>query len=177
MEPADVQIAQFIAYVTLTLTSILVTSAALFWTYRNNFGWKPVAFVSMQTFMLEQEGQHNGALKLEIWNRSKLPIDIRSIDVRFACLQLVGGAVFGQGKIPYVVHNENRLFRQESEALGPTSHVIQDIPFTYKSTGTIFRKSPVTITVCYYDPRRDRIMSATHKTVYSPKPSDRPPFR
>ena len=44
--PSDTQTLQLMAYVTLTLSSVIVAGTSLFIAYRQNFGWKPIIFPS-----------------------------------------------------------------------------------------------------------------------------------
>jgi hypothetical protein len=86
---AALPIVQLIAYVTLTLASIIVGVVSALFAYRNNFGWKPLALVVGHS--LEGMGGStiwDAPLKFEIWNRRKYPIVVRSIVVEFSNLPL-----------------------------------------------------------------------------------------
>lgn len=80
-------VAQFIAYTCLTVTSVIVASVSLRFSFRQNFGWQPILLVASHGL---QGGSHTGekmvfeiTLLFEVWNRRTYPIVIQTARVFF----------------------------------------------------------------------------------------------
>jgi hypothetical protein len=91
VEPTWIQIAQFIAYVSLTVTGVTVAAASLFISYRNNFGWKPVVFISSMGFKGDSAndgGRMYARMSLEFWNRRNYPLVLRFMRIELKGLEV-----------------------------------------------------------------------------------------
>lgn len=89
---------QIVAYTSLTLSTIIVGVAALIFTYRNNFGWKPLCIVLSHGAGTPPSRQYiDATLHFEIWNRHKYPIALRELKIEYPFYWLTEGANTGLG--------------------------------------------------------------------------------
>src|SRR4051812_38123321 len=85
---ATAPVFQLLAYMTLTLVSVLVAIFSAVFTYRNSFGWKPLAFVALHSAAISVTSPVKASLEFEIWNRRKYPIVVRSMELRFFSFEI-----------------------------------------------------------------------------------------
>lgn len=78
--PYDTPTLQLVAYVGLTVSSIIVACSSLFMAYRQNFGWKPIVFASSYGGGGGKHG-YTVTIEFELWNRKKHPISVRFVSV------------------------------------------------------------------------------------------------
>jgi hypothetical protein len=156
---------QLIAYVSLTLASVIVAVTSLFMAYRQNFGWKPILFI---TSVGGGRGSHGYSvtMEFEFWNRKKYPINITFVSIDYSQSRIARG-----GNPPLTdgwgVHGEHRIFNQDRITIKPTEH-------KYFQTVAPIDKTPapdlfenVTITLFYFDPIKTRIKSVVVDTEHT----------
>jgi hypothetical protein len=171
MDPALAQwipLLQIITNATLTLVGICIAVASLVIAYRNNFGWKPIALVG--EYGISGVGgdtkNYTALMDLEIWNRRKYPVSIRSIRLSFTDLEIKRpDAASTRGKDWYIGHNY--ASHSTPHVLGPNMHEEHkiEIPFTAKTLDLL--KAPVRIEISYFDPRLDKDESLVLEWVYT----------
>lgn len=156
--PLWVSLTQIGASIFLGLSALVVAVLGLRWSYRNNFGWDPVAFIKEFKITNTQQRSdeaalcHIGQLSLEFWNRRKYPIIIRSMQVDFK------GVTLRQSKHPPADWHirDTTMRRTKDVTVTPTSHQTFSIhiPYLVDTTGEI--QTPMSVDITYYDPRRNK---------------------
>jgi hypothetical protein len=73
---------QLVAYVSLMLSSVVVALTSLFIAYRQNFGWKPIVFLSSFGGGGGRYG-YTVTIEFEFWNRKKYPVTVRRVSVKY----------------------------------------------------------------------------------------------
>lgn len=84
----NVALAQLIAYICLTITSVIVATVSLRFSYRQNFGWAPLMIVSTHGHESEfgpgkDESIIRATVEFEVWNRRTYPIILEGAEIRF----------------------------------------------------------------------------------------------
>jgi hypothetical protein len=159
--PSDTATLQLMAYVALTLSSVIVASSSLFIAYRQNFGWKPIVFASSYGGGGGKFG-YTVTIEFELWNRKKHPISIRFVSVTYAKTVMDRHV---QGVLPpgWLIEGEHRLIHDKNETLdaGKTRHYDLKAPI---QKAPIDLKENVTIELFYFDPIKNKIKKITVHT-------------
>lgn len=166
------QIAQFIAYVSLTVTGITVAIASLFISYRNNFGWNPVIFISkigMKGDAANDGGRTYATMAFEFWNRRTYPLVLRRVRIETFGLDIDDQHLLGQseGDTWYFSGKNNALFWKQ-QTVEPKTHA--EINFSarmLKGQSLDAIDAVLKVTVYYYDPRRNKQVEMTKLLRYS----------
>lgn len=90
-----VSVAQFVAYVSLTVGTFTVSLLSLMFSFRQQMGWKPIVVFKSYGIkggninfdspnILGANGRLYCSVEFEIWNRRKYPIVINVVDVSFS---------------------------------------------------------------------------------------------
>jgi len=163
--PAELQIAQFVASIALTVASLTVAVVSLLFAYRNNFGWKPLLLVTghgVQNIGGDRE-VYEATVSLEFWNRRKYPLVLRYMKVELSALPLV----YKPTKEGWHVHAGNSVMNTDTHILEPTSHMQfkAEAPFGKRSLDGLV--DDLTITLIYYDPRLNTSVTITAKHHWS----------
>jgi len=153
---------QLIAYSCLTLTTIIVASVSLRFSYRQNFGWAPILLVAQQGVeitvppnMPTETTRQCPFFYFEVWNRRAYPIVVKKAIVRFNSIKMtisdydsarIDDWFFfesGEGQFSKRVaikNGDHHLFKVKPPASLPTSIDIDD---------------QIELSVDYFDPRRN----------------------
>jgi hypothetical protein len=162
-------IVQLIAYVMLTLASVVVASVSALFAYRNNFGWKPLVLVVGQGLIYYGGSLQAGAtVTFEIWNRRKYPISVRSVSVRFDDSIILRDTV----ALPPWIKTANTLtndmlINRTALTIAPAMHERMHLEVALEAEGDQARKvaGRIAISVGYFDPRypEGRTLAASHQ--------------
>lgn len=156
------QIPEWLAYtqisasIFLGLAALCVGVGSFIISYRNNFGWKPLAFVTsigMRGRGPAADQTFEAIIQLEIWNRFKYPIRIRNIVVKVENLDLQLPVSYPEK--PKWVVGYNSVSLHEPYTLAPSSHETHDIAVPFKAPSLDAVRAPMTIVVHWFDPRRN----------------------
>ena len=167
MMPSDVATAQLISSAALTAMSLTVGIVAAIFTYRNNFGWKPIGLVT--GIGLSGIGGNtknfNAHVKFEIWNRRKYPIVVRYINAEFECLDLDRSDKADPNAKWHMYRNS--MILHEEQTIAPQSHEKHEVlaPFTTSSLDAL--RAPVKITILYFDPRSTKTSEIKLSRIYT----------
>lgn len=143
----------------LGVASLTVAIVAVRMNYRNNFGWKPVAFVA--SYGLES-GHNLSRIKgaVEIWNRHKYPIVVSVLRLKY------GAAKLSDRLKDLEIQNETWRIRSKREAeyftkfaLDANEHKRFEWALEIES-GDV---EPPTVEVRYFDPRLGHMVEAVSK--------------
>lgn len=150
---------QLAAYTSLTFSTVIVGVTALIFTYRNNFGWKPIVLVTSHGVGSGMDDEHfDVALKYEVWNRRKYPIVLRSMTVRFKTISVVSGMSTRLPSPGWEIPGwTNELYYREKKSLGPSEHLVFDVAAPFKRRSLDDLEDRPIIRVSYYDPRANKV--------------------
>jgi predicted alpha/beta-fold hydrolase len=85
----EVPTLQLFAYASLTFAGVCIAAAALMFSYRQNYGWRPTLLVTNHGLEgIGGDSEYIATLHFEFWNRRKYPVVIRHAEVDFGALQL-----------------------------------------------------------------------------------------
>ena len=167
----ETPIIQLIAYVSLTLASVIVASVSLFFAFRQNFGWKPILLITGHGWAGRGEypDHYFATIDFEFWNRRKYPIVIRGTKVFFKDIKL-------EEPHPGYRHPEGWSIYQSRVAifdgyirLEPHSHheVKLRMPFRRRELDDI--RDDIRVLITYFDPRTeyDNNVEATRKYQFN----------
>ena len=155
---------QVVAYISLTLTTIIVGIAALIFTYRNNFGWKPRCLHIKDGFghPLYQPEMWTFLLTFDVWNMRKYPIAIKSISVRPTKLRFNTETIMEEWEAltPEEISRTSN-WRQSDIVLAPVSSQTIEAEGVFVDPGDTARVfETVVVTVTYFDPRKKKMCIA-----------------
>lgn len=163
----NVEIAQFIAYICLTLTSVIVSTVSLRFSYRQNFGWRPILLVSSHGLKSSDHDKPEDAttemdatLKFEVWNRHSYPIVIESAGVRFYQVLLDSNKRRFRGRKDWYIRSNGQCFYRDRSVVKNGEHFIFDLSAPMKPQSLDGIDDNLDIQVQYFDPRRNR-----HRTL------------
>lgn len=93
---ANVSIAQFFAYTSLTVTTAIVAILSLKFSYRQHYGWKPIVMIVRKGMQggeindeeLIKEVEETGFrlyawVQFDLWNRHNYPIVVEDASITF----------------------------------------------------------------------------------------------
>lgn len=172
--PPELAIAQFIAYVALTISGLTVAVVSLLFSYRQNFGWRPLLLVTSHG--LQGMGSSPeilfATLDLEIWNRRKYPLVLRDLSIEFSKVKLKE-VPFDQRPNPdWLVYARKsmRLRAGKTTALEPTAHLSLRVAAPFERRPLDGLVDNVVIRAVYYDPRKNRVdtIVTQHRWFLSP---------
>jgi hypothetical protein len=150
----DLPVMQWIASTALTVASTIVAIVAATFSYRQNYGWKPVVLVLAHGF------DNNAWIDFELWNRRKYPVVVHGVEIKFGNLSLDHS---GKTDPWYIFHN--KLCHREQVRLDPASHHLFQprVPFEKQTLG---KSETVRIDVFYFDPIRNRRKKVAREHQY-----------
>jgi hypothetical protein len=152
---------QLVAYVGLTVSSIIVACSSLFMAYRQNFGWKPIVFASSYGGGGGKYG-YTVTIEFELWNRKKHPISIRFVSVTYEKTVMDR---YVQGVLPagWQIDGEHRLFLNKQETVEPGKKHHYDLVAPIQKAPIDLQEN-VTIDLFYFDPIKNKIKKITVHT-------------
>lgn len=169
----NLALAQFIAYVCLTITSVIVATVSLRFSYRQNFGWRPIMLISrygLEGTPKAMEGKtgfdNMMTINFEVWNRHTYPIVISQAKVKI--------------EQDILDHNKSKTTEHQRWYIGPKgecSYLDRLVVKNGEHLEYVLRvplkdgqslddiDSKIHINVGYFDPRRDkrRTLELTHR--------------
>lgn len=160
--------AQFIAYVTLTVTGLIVAFTSLRFSYRQNFGWPPI-------FMVVAHGLKSGAkektiratFSLEFWNRRTYPLVVRHCRVNFGSLDIDPFAIVQVDEDGWSFDTQSRGHMINSFVVKPGEHLCISCCPTLREQSLDAIKTNVEFQILYYDPRRHKVDTMKVEHLYS----------
>ena len=150
-----------------------------YWSYRNNFGWEPIVILGrlglQGTYVIDQLGNINPPngqpryqvrISIEVWNRRKYPVVVRKMVLVASRLDIVqevgpveGGWNYYKGRYASMYGNSIAASSSDTQTL--------TIPFNVGDPSKV--RSPLVVTVDFYDPRLNRVFSITGAEIYTIK--------
>jgi hypothetical protein len=162
---------------TLTLVAITIAAISLIVAYRNNFGWKPIVIVGRSgyrgTYRVDDDGKlraiegqprYRAKLGLEVWNRRKYPIVVRKMVIVVQDLELIQTEGHVGGGWMYSNNTFGANFGTSVPASSTERHLIE-LAFNGDSPEAV--RARLSISIDYYDPRKDRVLTMKRKAVFS----------
>jgi len=162
-----IELAQFIAYVTLTLTGIIVAIVSLRFSYRQNFGWEPVMMVTKHG--LQGGGGEDGYtinVDLEFWNRRTYPLVVRRIEADFEGLGFDAGRIKSRPIGQWNLSSSGRAYITNNHAVPGGGHITTTIEAPIPKQSLDNLSSDVTMTATVFDPRRNKTSLLKINHVY-----------
>jgi hypothetical protein len=160
----DIAILQLIAYASFTLASLTVASVSLLFTFRQNFGWKPIVLPTSYANSIIGELY----LEFEVWNRRKYPVVVLAEEVTFDLLSFEmpdNGPI--DVELPTHWDLEGRKFSQKKEVrLEPNAHCGFSLtaPYNAHELARAWDERP-SIKVYIFDPIKNRVIIVRSKKV------------
>jgi len=148
MPAFHLSITQWIAFASamFTLASVTVAVVAARFSYRQNYGWKPVILVLSPRFE-GTEGDYTARIDFEIWNRRKYPVVIHLVEVELSRSKLNYSEALTSHPW-YMSHN--KLVHREHVRLDPADHHVFEAWAQFKKHTP--EDQTVRINVSYFDP-------------------------
>jgi hypothetical protein len=160
--------AQFIAYVTLTVTGLIVAFTSLRFTYRQNFGWPPIFMVVAHGLKSGgKEKSSRATFSSEFWNRCTYPLVVRHCRVNLGTLNIDPFAIIQVDEDGWSFDTQSRGHMTKSFVVKPGEHLCISCCPTLKEQSLDAIKSNVEFQILYYDPRRHKVDTMKVKHLYS----------
>lgn len=157
-------VAQVVAYTTLTFTSLIVAMVSLRFSFRQNFGWKPILIVA--THGLQGKPAKSGkesifltsaTLVFEVWNRHTYPIVLDGIDVTFDQDFIDHNAHSTTDEQRWYIAPKGRCMYLDRVVVKNGEHHQFTIDAPMKKGQSLDAiDGPAFLKISYYDPRRNR---------------------
>lgn len=162
----DVPTAQFIAYVTLTLTGLTVAFTSLVFTYRQHFGWPPIVLIA-KTGMKSgtKPDLPRATFSLEFWNRRTYPLVVRSVSGEFGTLGIDENAITEKDEDGWLFYSAEKGKQFDEFVVRPGEQLCIECCPTLKKQVLEEVKADIVFNFFYFDPRRhknDKIMVKYH---------------
>lgn len=175
--PDTIAIWQIITNATLTAVAICIASASLIVAYRNNFGWPPIALISGQGLAGVGPTLDNISLMLtmELWNRQKYPIHLRSMTIKFKGAEIRRDGFRREGRPPEEIQwfpsttDQGHIHSVTSKTVAPTEHLVIPLEVPFKTSSLDALHVPVNVQIMYFDPRRNGTYILKFDFIYRTK--------
>ena len=145
--------------------SLVISTVAVIFTFRNNFGWGPLILVTSIGLSGVADGkkQYDALVSFEIWNRRKYPIALRSITVTFDRLDLLEKSDHRGSWLKY----RNSMISRTGESIAPQTCTMHELkaPFTTQSLDSL--DAPFTVEAIIFDPRLKRTITLAVADKYT----------
>jgi hypothetical protein len=150
----DVQILQIVASASLALASVIVAVVSPWFSYRNNFGWKPILRISNYTIHRKTDRE----VHFEFWNRQKNVVTIRHVLAEFKGVK-IERVVLGS----WDREGDTLVISDASQPVAASANCTFEARFGHQpiEKGAAI---PLSIDVHYFDARRNKVVILTHKT-------------
>jgi len=162
-----IELAQFIAYVALTMTGITVAIVSLRFSYRQNVGWQPILMVTGQGLKSGfVDESYIATLNLEFWNRGKYPVVVRHIFVDFTDMDFLPEKAEPTSKTGWYIKYDGTGVYSDDFAIEGSGHkpVEFEAPFAKRSLDDLSCEVKVSLT--YFDPRLSKNCKADTEFVF-----------
>lgn len=162
------EIAQFIAYVTLTITGLIVAIVSVRFSYLQNFGWKPIF---MRTTLglkgIGGKDQFAATMQFEFWNRRKYPVIVRSLVLHFKDLEFIPNHTTAAGEKPlWYIRKDGLVSYRKEHAVSPSDHLSFDFEAPFEKRTLDDLRAQIKIEVIYFDPRLNKNRALKLEDVY-----------
>jgi len=167
--PLWVSLTQIGASILLGVSAFVVAVLGLNWSYRNNFGWKPIALITSSGEQWKKgSGDHYAFIHLEVWNRFKYPITIRQMRISTFNLPVRRVLEFAPGGKWYINTNEVRHYGDH--VIPPNSLMHNEILIPINVPN--YLRTTLGVKIDWFDPRRnkDYIIMFDHAYVIGNEP-------
>lgn len=157
---------QLASSASLTLMGLTVSIVAATFTYRNNFGWKPIVLVTSIGLSSFDSGpeKYNALVDVEVWNRRKYPLIIRGVSVKIDGLDLIEDRT--SGRPDWHLHR-NTLMLNEEYTIAPQTHEKHKASAPFESRSLDELKCPILVNVMIFDPRMNKTETVSAQGLYS----------
>ncbi len=157
---------QLVSSASLTLMGLTVSIVAATFTYRNNFGWRPLALVTSIGLSSGdgERGTYNALVDVEVWNRRKYPLIVRGVSVKIEGLDLVEERK--PGKREWYLYR-NKLMLDEEYTIAPQTHEKHQASAPFNTTSLDALRCPILVEVMIFDPRMNKTETVTARGLYS----------
>lgn len=164
----SIPVAQFVAYVTLTLTGLVVAFTSLRFTYRQNYGWSPIFMVTAHGLKSAGTGKPPRAtFQLEFWNRRTYPLVVRHCKVNLGVLGIDPFAITQVDEDGWSFDTKNRGHKSGSIVVKPGDQLCINCCPSLKEQSLDGMSSDVEFELLCYDPRRHDTENIKVKHHYS----------
>ncbi|HWV52072.1 hypothetical protein [Pseudorhodoplanes sp.] len=163
----DTPILQLFAYASLTFSGLCIAAAALMFSYRQNYGWRPTVLVTCHG--LEGVGgstEYIATLHFEFWNRRKYPVVIRHAEVDFGSLRLQEKVSATGERLTWPTFRGRPVFRGDVR-VDPTSHHAFDCKGAFSKRSLDDLDVSARVEISYFDPVANRSQKLTTRHRYS----------
>lgn len=157
-------VAQVVAYVILTLASVVVASVQFALARRQNYGWRPVLFLRYSEHVTIHPGDvPYVSFGFEVWNRRRYPILVRDVFVSTENMSF-HGVPPDQPIGNFWQLGNKTLVASDEFVIEPASHIAHELalPLPLPPSGTVREK--ISIKVNYFDPRLKRDVTLDSQT-------------
>jgi len=164
------ELAQFIAYVTLTLTGITVAIVSLRYSFRQNFGWEPLLLITGHGLRgggsLTLDDAYVATLSFEFWNSRTYPLAVRSISVEFSDFKFLPDLKRDEFKTDWYLEHRGRGHLHAQSVVPPKGHTPYEFiaPFPKRTLDDL--SVEVSVTVSFFDPRRNKTEQIHSTYIY-----------
>lgn len=159
IDPDLLAFVRFIAYVTLTITSIIVAIISLRQSYRNNFGWPPILLDVTHGLKSKRTEDRLGQaifVELELWNRRTYPVVVRGMSVTSSRLEFDENFGRSQPDDDWFFRNSKHAEYRPKHVLSGSEHrelFFEGMLFDGQSLDDL--DTDIEFACTFYDPQRD----------------------
>ncbi len=146
---------QYITNFILAMAGISISVLAFGVNYRNNMGWKPLTIITKWRRDIV-DGNWNGSLTFELWNRQKYPINVREIFLEVKDAKFL----YGQERRGTWLRSDNTMWQEDGNTIAPTTFEKIEMPLMLQTTK---QEVPYTLTINYFDPRFEKVLKIQRK--------------
>lgn len=166
----NVAVAQFFAYTSLTLTTALVASLSLRFSYRQHYGWSPILLLvnrGIKAGTIDQDGEFCDPGKgksgifawimFDLWNRRTYPIVLERVTVSFS-QDILDYSSSGSAKRgdKWILMDDGYKFQDRFVVDNGKHHSFNLNALLKPEQSLDGIDGKVTLTIQYFDPRRHK---------------------
>ena len=153
---------EVVAAIASTMTSAVLATVALVFSYRQNVGWKPIAFQSGAA-LKGLDGEFCIVLTIEFWNRRRYPTVIRRVGMVASGVTILDQT---QDSGDYI--KSGRLRREVNKPIGPGEHLRMDLEVKFRDQSLDAMQAAFDVKVYYFDPYRgkNKYITFNHEFFY-----------
>lgn len=157
---------ELISSASLTVMGLTVSVVAAVFTYRNNFGWAPLALITSIGLSSGRKypGKYNATVDIEVWNRRKYPIIVRCISIKIVGLEIISDT---QNFDEWWLYSSSELISDNEHTISPQSHERREIVAPFAASSLDALQCPIIVEVVLFDPRLNRTLKIGARGTYS----------
>lgn len=134
--------------------SAIIAGVALTFSYRQNVGWAPIAFIERD----DLDGARGAKrfimrLKLELWNRRKYAIVLKKISVNLSGIEAYTG---DETRSTGMIWTRSYGTIQFGNAVAPADRYVQDIEIQFAHEDVSKLRASYRLTISYFDPVKNK---------------------